>query len=118
MRTYNLSDEIKPRWGAVTSHITEFAIQLSSVSQFCLMGHRIFPILNSIFDFHPLVFSFQFSSSCIFIELYFHPLVFSFRFLLSRRGPKVGGSVVESCERAPIALCIPVTVMARRAKTL
>ena len=75
-------------------------------------------ISDSFLDFHPLVFSFRFSSSCIsdsqldfrfsstcillsiFIELYFHlyfhPLVFSFRFLLSRRGPKVGGSVVES----------------------
>ena len=52
-------------------------------------------ILVSIFDFCPLLFS-------IFIHLYYSR--FDFRFsilgsLLSRRGPKVGGSVVPS-ERA------------------
>ena len=76
----------------------------------------IFIHLYSRFDFHRVVFS----SSCIFIELYFHPLVFSstcilvsifielyfhrvvfsstcilVSILLSRRGPKVGGSVVS-----------------------
>ena len=63
-------------YGGPVVHFSSSCISDSQLD-FRFSSSCISDFLYSIFDFHPLVFAFRFSSTCIFD---FHPLVFSFRF--------------------------------------
>ena len=86
---------------------TRFSIFIELYFRFSIL-FSIFIHLYSRFDFRPLVFS-------IFIHLYSR---FDFRFsstsilgsLLSRRGPKVGGSEVPSARTCVRVYLVPITV--------